>query len=237
MHHEYDIRDEIDALLRRMDAAMAQNSGTGHTDDEQAHPSRQEHTENTEEGQAHLSSSANDDEDEPTEQGGHESNQPLHQPAAKEEQAELTIITVYVFDSAPPPFAAWVDRENGATDEFPQQMAHLVESTLEPALDNDQPFCAEDALDDEGSPSWDNTSTITTAHRRMRPRTVGLVFTVGCVVLMGLLIAALYVLPLFTATASITVMPVQTPITTTMTLAVVTTGTVSSQQQHQQVPV
>ena len=234
MHHEYDIRDEIDALLRQMDGAMAQDSGTGHTDDKQAPPSRQEHTEDTEEGQSHLSSFAHDDA--PTAQVAHD-DQRLQQSAAEAGQAEPTIIMVYVFDTPPPPFAAWVDRENAEMDELPH-MAHLVESTLEPSLDDDQPFFEEDALEqDHGSPTWEDVPTITeTPRHRTRPRTVGLLLALGCVTLLALVIAALYVVPLLTATASITVMPVQTPMSTTTTLAVVTAGTVSSQQQQQQIP-
>jgi hypothetical protein len=207
MSHEYDIRDEIDALLRRMDAAMtAQDHDSEHSDE-------------------------HDNDDTPPAQVAHEHDQPRQQSTAEAGQAGPTIITVYVFDT-PPPFAAWDARENGETDELPQQM---VESTLEPSLADDQPFVEEDAINDEGSPSWETTTpTIITARRRMRPWTVGLLLALACVALVGLLLAALYVLPLLTATASITVLPVQTPITTTTTLAVVTTG--SSQHQNQQVP-
>jgi Baseplate J-like protein len=235
MPHEYDIRDEIDALLQKIDATMAGDSDTGHND-EPAQPLQRERTENREDGQSRLSSLAGNY-DEPTERAADENDQPMQQSAAQEGQAEPTIITVYVFDKVPPPFAAWADRENAETNDLPDQMAQMVESTLQPSLaDNDQPFFEEDALEeDDGSPTWENvpTTTPTPRHRR-RPRTVGLLLAFACVALMGLLIAALYVLPSLTATTSITVMPVQTPITTTTTLAVVTTGTGSS--QHHQVP-
>jgi hypothetical protein len=213
MPNEYDIRDEIDALLRRMDAAMTvENGDPTHTDE-------------------------HDTDDTPGEQAGHESDQPLQQSASEEKQAGPPVIMVYVFDTPTPPFAAWSTRENGETDELPDQMAQMVESTLEPSLDDEQPFFEEDAIGEDGSPSWENTTpTPSIPRRRMRPRTVGLLLAAGCVALMGLLIAALYVVPLLTATASITMLPVQIPITTTTILAVVTTGTVSSQHQQQQVP-
>ena len=207
MPHEYDIRDEIDALLHRIDATMQGESDPPRDDN---------------------------DEPEPAEQPEQASDRPAPQPAAEQGP---TIITVYVFDT-PPPFAAWVDRENAATDEFPQQMAHLVESTLEstPGGADDQPFFEEDAIDGGDFPSWENAITPIPQRRRMRPRTMGLVLALGCVALVGLLITALSVLPVLTATASITVMPVQTTITTTSALAVVTAGTLSSWQQQQQVP-
>jgi Baseplate J-like protein len=210
MHHEYNIRDEIDALLQRMDAAMtAETSETGHSDEDVT-------------------------DDTAPEQAAHEHDQPRQQSAAQSGQAgqaEPPVIMVYVFDT--PPFAAWVDRANAETDELPDHMAHLVESTLEPSPDGDRPFFEEDALDDEGSPSWENVTTTPLPRRRMRPRTVGLLLAAGCVVVLaGLLIVALSVLPLLTVTASITVLPVQTPITATTSLAVIPTGTVSSQQQQ-----
>jgi hypothetical protein len=242
--NEYDIRDEIDALLCRMAAMMAQDSNSEHRDEEQAHPSRQEATENTvsteERGACRSCSATTADEDEPGEQVAYASEPPRQQSAAEAGREGPPVIMVYVFDTPPPspPFAAWDARETTATDDLSDHMARLVESTLEPSLDDDQPFFEEDALDDDGSPSWENTAPlISTAHRRIRPRTVGLLLALACVALVGLLLAALYVLPLLTATASITVLPVQTPITATTTLAVVTTGTVSShQQQPQQVP-
>jgi Baseplate J-like protein len=212
MPHEYDIRDEIDALLRRMDAAMtAENGENGHSEEDAT------------------------DDTPPAEQVTHDHDQPLQQSAAEAGQEKPPVIMVYVFDTPPPPFAAWDARENAETDEFPH-MAHMVESTLEstPGIDGDQPFFEEDAIDGGDFPLWETTTpTTTVARRRMRPRTVGVWLAVGCVALVALLFAALYVLPMLTATASITVLPVQTPITTTMTLAVVPTGAVSS---HRQVP-
>jgi hypothetical protein len=231
--NEYDIRDEIDALLRRMAAMTVENDDPTPTD-EHAHSSQQERTEHTEEGYARLTSFT-DEYDMPGEQAGHESDQPRQQSASEEKQEGPPVIMVYVFDTAPPPFAAWDARENAATDELPP-MAHIVESMLEstPGGADDHPFVEEDAIDGGAFPSWENTTITALPRRRMRPRTVGLLLAAGISTLLGLLLAALYVLPLLTATASITVLPVQTPITTTTTLAVVTAG--SSQQQHQQVP-
>jgi hypothetical protein len=208
MHHEYDIRDEIDALLCRMDAAMmAENGETGHSDE-------------------HAT------DDTLPEQVAHDHDQPRQQSASEAGQAGPPVIMVYVFDTPPPSFATWDARENAEKDE-PPHMAHMVESTLEPSPDDDQPFFEEDALEEDKSvPRWENVPTITeTPQHRRRPRTRGLLLALGCITLLGLLITALYVLPSLTATASITVMPVQTPITTTMMLAVVTTRMGASQQQ------
>ena len=231
MHHEYDIRDEIDALLRLLDATMAEDRDTAHSD-EHAHTLRQEATGAREDGPSRLSSLAHDHDD-PAGQVTDERDQSGQHSASETEQEGPTVITVYVFDTVPP-FAAWADRKNAETDELPH-MAQMVESTLEPSLDNEQPFFDEDAIDDEYLPSWEHAPTTETPQHRRRPRTVGLLLALAGVALVALLLAALYVLPLLTTTASITVLPVQTPITTTTTLAVVTAGTLSSQQQHQQI--
>ncbi len=235
MHHEYDIRDEIDALLRLLDATMAEDRDTAHSD-EHAHALRQEATGAREDGPSRLSSLAHDHDDTDDDPAGlvtDERDQPGQHSASETGQEGPTVITVYVFDTVPP-FAAWADRENADTDELPPT-AQMVESTLEPSLDDEQPFFEEDAIDDEDLPSWEHAPTTKTPQHRKRPRTVGLLLALAGVTLVALLLAALYVLPLLTATASITVLPVQTPITTTTTLAVVTAGTISSQQQHQQI--
>ena len=210
MPHEYDIRDEIDALLHKIDATMAENGDTGHSD------------EHDHDGTPPPP---------PSEQVAHGYDQPLQQSAAEEQQAESPIIMVYVFDIAPPPpFAAWDDRTNAEMDDLPDQMTQMVESTLEPSLDNEHPFFEEDAIDEEDLPFWEHAPTMETPQHRRRPRTVGLWLALAGVALVALLIAALSVLPLLTATASITVLPMQTSMSTTMTLAAVTTGTISSRQ-------
>ena len=214
---------------------MAEDRDTAHTD-EHAHALRQEATGAKEEGQSRPSSLAHDHDDTDDDPAGQEANErdQLGQHSASETGQEgPTVITVYVFDTVPP-FTAWADRENRETDE-PPHMAQMVESTLEPSLDNEHPFFEEDAIDDEDLPSWEHAPTTETPQHRRRPRTVGLLLALAGVALVALLLAALYVLPLLTATASITVLPVQTPITTTTTLAVVTAGTLSSQQQHQHI--
>ncbi len=196
MPHEPDIRDEIDALLRKLEATM---------DETNQHPPPEPEN--------------NDRQDTPPAMEAEE--KAAHQPPPT--------IMVYVFDAFTPPssspFAEWdaLHMQTPAPEEQPWDVdaveSTLVAETAEPLWTDED----EDAIpidvpppprEEDGPPQ----------HSRMRRRTVGLVIALVAVTLVALLIVALYILPLLTASASITLIPVQTPVHASTTLTVVTAG-------------
>jgi hypothetical protein len=198
MPRDFDIHDQIDDLLRRLEAKMD-------TPEKAPRPEQSPHSQE-------------------------EANQ-QHIPAKKaEEEAkymESPTMLVYIFDATKPPpsspFARWESMPPQTGNTAGPWEGDVVDSTLEAEVTEAPATDEEDAIPVDVPPSFEEEAD-PSRHRRRR-RTVGVLVALAGVTLVVVLLVALYVVPLLTASASITLIPEQTPVSATTTLSVVTAGT------------
>ncbi len=201
MPRDFDIRDEIDALLKQLEATM----DTPYQDQPEESPH------------------------DPADTTDRKPPMPAPKPEAEDTYMESPTMVVYIFDATQPPpaspFAHW-DAVPPQTD-MPRNgpwEADVVESTLDAEVTEVPATDEEDAIPVDVPPPPFEEDTFSHP-RRVRRRTVGVLAALACVTLVALLIIVFYVVPLLTASVSITLIPVQTPESASSTLSVVLTGT------------